>query len=303
VRCVVPISPGQPMERRFFGSKIGRTARGILLAMGVGTAAVVAGVWWHGWGSPTGPDAQARPAPSPPPLENANRSHPLYPALELARRIEQRISSQIHDYRATLVKRERIGSEIREEHLQVKIRHEPFSVYVCRLDAQGQPGDEGIFVDGRNDNKLIGYTKSFPGRLLGTVAIDPRGSIAMTNQHYPITEIGILNLSRRIIEIVQEDMAHEECQVAFHETELNGRPVTCVEVVHPQRRPYFRFHLGRVYLDRQLDVPLRYEAYDWPTESGGQPELIEQYTYRDLELNVGLSDRDFDPKNPEYHFP
>lgn len=291
------------MARGTFGLKIGRTAGAILVAMLAGAAAVAAAVWWYGRQSPGEPALQARPAPSPPPLENANRNHPLYPALELARRVESRIASGIRDYRGLLVKRERIGNEIHEEHLRIKIRHEPFSVYVCRLDPQGQPGDEGIFVDGRNENKLIGYTKSFPGRLLGTVAIDPHGPIAMANQHYPITEIGVLNLCRRIIEIVQEDMAHNQCQVSFRETELDGRPVTCVEVVHPERRPHFRFHVGRVYVDRQLDLPLRYEAYDWPRQPGGEPELIEQYTYRDLELNVGLSDRDFDPKNPEYHFP
>lgn len=291
------------MLRSMLRVKIGRTVGAILVALLAGMVVVAAGWWWRGRAAWPEASSLARPVPSPPPRENADRAHPLYPALELARRVENRIASEIRDYRALLVKRERLGEEIREEHLRIKIRHEPFSVYACRLDAQGQPADEGIFVDGRNDNKLIGYTKSFPGRLLGTVAIDPRGPIAMTNQHYPITEIGILNLCRRIIEIVQEDMGHDECQVAFRQTELDGRAVTCVEVVHPQRRPYFRFHVGRVYLDRQLDVPLRYEAYDWPKEPGGEPELIEQYTYRDLELNVGLSDRDFDPKNPEYHFP
>lgn len=284
--------------------KIGRTGGAILVALVAGMVVAAAGLWWYGRAaSPDGKMAPAGPAPTPPPLENADRAHPLYPALELARRIEQRIASGIRDYRALLVKRERLGDEIYEEHLRIKIRHEPFSVYACRLDAQGEPRDEGIFVQGKNDNKLLGYTKSFPGRLLGTVALDPRGSIAMTNQHYPITEIGILNLCRRIIEIVQEDMQHEACRVRFEETDLEGRRVTCVEVVHPERRPYFRFHVGRVYVDRQLEVPIRYEAYDWPKQPGGEPELIEQYTYHDLKLNVGFSDRDFDPKNPEYQFP
>ncbi len=291
------------MQRNRFPLTIGKTAGAMLVVILAGAAVVVAGLWWHGRAAPGETGLPAGPAASPPPLDNPDRAHPLYPALELALRIENRIASGIRDYRALLVKRERIGSEIQEEHLRIKIRHEPFSVYACRLDAQGQPRDEGIFVEGRNDNKLLGYTKSFPGRLLGTVAIDPRGSIAMTNQHYPITEIGILNLCRRIIEIVQEDMGHGPCQVTFQEAELDGRPVTRVEVVHPERQPWFRFHVGRVYVDRQLEVPLRYEAYDWPKQPGGEPELIEQYTYRDLVLNVGLTDRDFDPKNPEYAFP
>ena len=31
-------------------------------------------------------------------------------------------------------------------------------------------------------------------------------------------------------------------------------------------------------------------------------ELIENYGYEKLDLNAPLSDADFDPKNPEYHF-
>ena len=42
--------------------------------------------------------------------------------------------------------------------------------------------------------------------------------------------------------------------------------------------------------------------YDWPREAGGQPELIEEYTYRDLKLNIGLTDEDFSTQNPDYHF-
>jgi hypothetical protein len=221
----------------------------------------------------------------------------------LARNVESRVDRDIRDYSATLVKRERHKGEILEETLRVKIRHEPFSVYLCRLDANGRKTAEGIYVQGKYNNKIVGHTTNFPGSLLGTVSVDPRGPLAMDRQHYPITEIGLLNLCRRIIEIVQADMGHGECEVAFADVEFDGRLATRVEVVHPVRREHFRFHLGRVYVDRQQDIPLHYEAYDWPQQPRGEPELIESYTYRNIVLNPGLSDRDFDPKNPEYHFP
>jgi hypothetical protein len=49
-------------------------------------------------------------------------------------------------------------------------------------------------------------------------------------------------------------------------------------------------------------VPVHYEAYDWPKQPGEPPVLLERYTYTDLKLNPGLTDADFDPKNPEYKF-
>jgi hypothetical protein len=45
---------------------------------------------------------------------------------------------------------------------------------------------------------------------------------------------------------------------------------------------------------------VRYESYDWPRTPGGQPELIEEYTYLNLKFNVGLTDADFDRGNPAY---
>jgi hypothetical protein len=49
-------------------------------------------------------------------------------------------------------------------------------------------------------------------------------------------------------------------------------------------------------------LPVRFEAYDWPTEEGAEPYLLEEYTYQDLQLNVGLSEIDFSPENAAYAF-
>ncbi|MGN6136394.1 MAG: DUF1571 domain-containing protein, partial [Aureliella sp.] len=37
-------------------------------------------------------------------------------------------------------------------------------------------------------------------------------------------------------------------------------------------------------------------------EPGDPPPLEEEYTYLDVQLNVGLKDIDFDPENPAYNF-
>jgi hypothetical protein len=140
-------------------------------------------------------------------------------------------------------------------------------------------------------------------RLFGTVSLPPNGAIAMQNQRYPITEIGILNLTRRLIEVAEKDLQYGECEVQFLKgAKINNRVCTCIEVVHPVPRRNFLFHLARVFVDDELNLPIRYEAYDWPKEKDSPPELIEEYTYLDLKLNNGFTDRDFDPRNPEYRF-
>jgi len=58
-----------------------------------------------------------------------------------------------------------------------------------------------------------------------------------------------------------------------------------------------------VAISKELNLPIRYEAYDWPHEKRDEPPLVEEYTYLKLKLNNGFSDRDFDVRNPNYNFP
>jgi hypothetical protein len=128
--------------------------------------------------------------------------------------------------------------------------------------------------------------------------------MAMRGQRYPLTQIGILNLTRRLIEVASEDVKYGECEVKyFNGAKINDRSCTVVQVVHPVRRREFRFHQARVFIDDELRLPVRYEAHDWPDEQNGQSELIEEYTYINLKLNNGFVDNDFSIKNSQYHFP
>ena len=75
-----------------------------------------------------------------------------------------------------------------------------------------------------------------------------------------------------------------------------------LQVVHPVPRKEFRFHLARIYVDRELNLPIRYESYGWPQRQGEKPPLLEEYTYLNLKLNNGFTDRDFDKSNASYNF-
>jgi hypothetical protein len=135
------------------------------------------------------------------------------------------------------------------------------------------------------------------------LSIHPHGLIATSNRHYPLTEIGLVNLVRRLVEVGRRDVNYGECEVKyFPRAKVDNRPCTVIQVVHPVPRDVFRFHMARIFVDDELKMPTRYESYDWPREVGGQPRLIEEYTYLDLKLNNGFTDEDFSTANPEYHF-
>lgn len=209
----------------------------------------------------------------------------------------------IDDYSAVLVKRERIGGQVGEyQKMFIKVRHRPFSVYLHFLSPASLRGQEVIYVEGQNDGKMWARGTGVRG-VFGTVSLQPDGVIAMQGNRYPITEIGILNLVRRLIEVAEADTKYGECEVKYYQgAKVGDRVSTCIEVVHPVPRRNFRFHLARVFVDDELNLPIRYESYSWPTTPGAEPELIEEYTYLDLKLNVGFTDADFDIRNPNYRF-
>ncbi|MCE5268699.1 MAG: DUF1571 domain-containing protein [Planctomycetaceae bacterium] len=242
--------------------------------------------------------ASAAPALGP----GAANEHPLMPTLRWAysglRDVEM-----IQDYSATIAKRERIGGKLRNyEYMFVKLRQKPFSVYMCFLGPADLKGQEVIFVQGQNNGNMWAHGVGLQ-KMIGTVSLKPDGPVAMRNQRYPLTELGILNMTKRLVEVAEKDKNYGECDVKFYPgAKINGRVCTCIEVIHPVPRRNFLFHMAQIFVDKELNLPIRYASFDWPREKGGKPELMEEYTYLNLKLNNGFTDADFDTRNPSYKF-
>ncbi len=234
--------------------------------------------------------------------QNPNE-HPLMPALRWAAKGLREIE-KIHDYSATVVKRERVNDKVGEhEYLFIKVRHQPFSVYMSFLGPPTLKGQEVIYIEGQNSGNILAHGTGLKKTMFGTVSLKPDGVIAMRGQRYPITELGVKNLMTRLVEIGRNDTKFGECEVKFLKgAKINGRPCTCIQVMHPKPRRNFLFHLARIFIDEERNLPLRYEAYDWPLETGGTPRLLEEYTYLHLKINQGFTDADFDVRNPNYQF-
>ncbi|MFM7846401.1 MAG: DUF1571 domain-containing protein [Planctomycetota bacterium] len=243
----------------------------------------------------------------------AAEGHPLDPALEIARQSLDHIHHDIADYSCTLVKRERIKGKLGEsEYMFAKIRNRrvengevkvPLAVYMYFLKPDNLKGREVIYVEGENGGKLAAHEGGAKGGLLPTVWVKPDSMLAMAGNRYPITEVGIENLVARLIEKGERDRQRDECTVEFRKNaKINKRPCTVLRVVHPVERDYFDFHIAEIFIDDEHQIPVRYAAYLWPAGPGGEPQVLEEYTYLNMKINVGLKAIDFDHTNPDYNF-
>jgi hypothetical protein len=237
-------------------------------------------------------------------------AHPLDSALRTARASLQNIQANVGDYSALFVKRFRVDGELSEmQYANIKIRNRktkdgkittPMAVYLDFLEPDLVKGREVLWVEGKNNGKLIAHDMGFRSFL--NVQLDPTGYVAMRGQRYPITEIGIEKLVLKMIEKVERDRQHGECQVRIRNASVNGTACTLLQVIHPVKRDHFDFHCAQLYFDKKLNLPIRYVSWSWPVKPGEKPVLEEEYTYLHMKVNVGLTDRDFDIGNSEYRF-
>ena len=237
--------------------------------------------------------------------------HPLWPALEMAVDSYKHIRRNVRDYSCNLVRRERIRGVLQSrEFITAKVRHQrtrngevavPFGVYLKVLAPSKVKGREVLYVDNQNEGRMLvrngGKRFAFV-----TTKVLPTSDTAMASNRYPLTEFGFENLVKRLIEVIKEDMTiSSDTAVEFYsDAKIDERSCTAVKVTHPTYDERLRFHTATVFVDNELHIPVHYEAYDWPEEKDGEPVLLEQYTYRDIRLNIGFTDYDFDANNTNY---
>ncbi len=233
--------------------------------------------------------------------------------LDIAQESLQHMLHHVDDYTATLVKQETIDgvlSEPSQISLKVQCPHrggkvdesEPTRLYLRFEKPADVAGREVIWGKDLHDGQLVVHEAGLMGFV--TLRLDPTGMIAMRGQRYPIWEIGLTNLAKKLIERGELDRTSEDVHASIeHGIEFNGRP--CDLIVVRRDKPSERtddFSRAEICIDTQRHLPLRYTAYGWPSEGNDAP-LLESYTYLDININIGLTELDFDPSNPSYQFP
>jgi hypothetical protein len=264
------------------------------------------------------PSQTQQPSPSPedaPEKRLSSRELATERLQELVQRAQQglvRVKAEVQDYEFVLTKQERVDGRLLEPlDIAVKIRHEkrvgdtvvtPFSVYAKFISPVKVKGREVIYVEGQRGGDLLARRGGRRNPNM-TVQLAPDGPLAMDGHRYPITQIGFVIMLERLIEVMETKFVTEDCEIRVYEdAKLDGRPCQHFELTMRERKPESGFMRARVFVDNEYRVPVFYAAYDWPKEEGGKPVLLELYAYRRVKLNVGLTDKDFDPTNPDYNF-
>lgn len=232
---------------------------------------------------------------------DAKAAKALAPALEAARSSRETLK-KLPGYTCTFIKQEQVKkNSLTRQTMSLNFRREPFSVYLKYIEPN--PGREVLFVDGRNDGKFYFREPSGLVSLMGTISLLPTSSDALKENRYPVTMIGMEKMLEVYILDWEESQRHADTQVQqFPHAKLGDKDCVMFEVVHPQQREPFKFYKGRVYFEKQSNLPIRAEQYAFPTKAGKEPQLVEEYNYVDVKIVQAPAEKDFDVKNEKYGF-
>ncbi|MCG6155130.1 DUF1571 domain-containing protein [Rubinisphaera margarita] len=206
----------------------------------------------------------------------------------------QQTLDQMDGYCGMLTKQVRIDGELQEEEqMLVKIRHEPFSVYL-KWEADGQ---EALYVEGKHDNCVLARATQGFAALKGVWKLEPDSRKAMQNNRYPVTELGIKKMNERVTAFYDEHRT--ETMTCGHTiNQINGRPMIVFNIAFPspQESPYstceYQFDAETKLLQSVIIC-----EWDYKGEPAG---IAEKYVYSDLTLDKCPGEEEFDANNPEY---
>lgn len=230
-------------------------------------------------------------------------SHPLAKILTYAKAQHEYVQKNVRDYTCIIVKRESIDGEMQDyQFMAVKARMArfdgqqklPFAVHITYAKPARVAGRAVEYIEGENDNKMLVRLRK--GGFTFRINLDsPR---AMEESTIPITDLSfdkmLSDAVAQLQTIMKADPQGENTEADIVKgAKINDRPSTLIYVRHPNRGDGLDFYEARMFVDDRWGMPTRLEVYDWPAEPGGQPSLIGEFTYLNLEVNVGIPDSEF----------
>lgn len=220
-----------------------------------------------------------------------------------------RFIENVDTYRVLFDKRERINGDLGDtQTMELKVRQQPaFSVYMKWKS--GDTGRQLLYNEEYDDKRMVVKLGGLKGRLLPAIKLDPFGSEAKAEARYPITEAGLAGMIRQIV-IQRELDANLGDGVICTRLEnqvFDDRECYCFRYDYRSAECNPLYRKSFVLMDTRYHLPLKVTNYTWSSNSEGlTPEeldemtMIEDYSFRELDMGTKIVDRDFSRDNPAY---
>jgi hypothetical protein len=213
---------------------------------------------------------------------------------------------KVATYAATFVKQERIGDALSDlQVIQLRCAHNPLKIFM-RWEGGKDSGQRVVYSENENDGQMLVRKLTGLGGRLGVLSLNPSGSLAMKHARYPVTNVGLLELTKIIRRHRQADMKVESGVTAkmLERQKLDGRDCICfvIEYSRPDVAPDDKkeYRKAMVYIDAESKLPVCVRCFGWPEKiPGADPEkldqttLLELYAYKNIDFEAQVRAEDF----------
>ncbi len=213
---------------------------------------------------------------------------------------------KISAYTATFVKQERIGDALTElQVIQLRMVHQPKRISM-KWEGGKDAGQRAIYAEGEHEGDMLVRKLSGIEARLGVISLNPAGAMAMKHSRHPITDAGLLNLTRITRQHRQADLKLESgvsAKLLDHQ-KLNGRDCQCLVIEYA--KPEFasdekkEYRKSLVYIDSQTKLPSCIRCYGWPEKIADanpqkldQTTLLELYAFKNIDFDAQVQLDDF----------
>jgi len=202
----------------------------------------------------------------------------------------------LKDYSCTLVSEENVRGKLQDQNIiQMKVKTEPFCVYMRWLAPKQSLNQEVAFIAGKNNNKMRVKSNVLGSKIIGFMSIDPNDPRVMDHSRHTILEAGIGNMIDQNIRHWEKERQIGKTEVRISESSYNDRKCHRIETINTERRADSYCYRSVIYLEQNAKLPIRLEVYDWPRKGGpAEGELLERFSYVNIQFNAGMSVRDFE---------
>ncbi len=208
-----------------------------------------------------------------------------------------RAEEGVTDYTAVIHQRQRIKDVLRPEEIITYRFKRPNSVYIKWIGRVNKDM-EVAFREGYNDNKLTAHLSGALGALV--FSLEPGSERSLDYTRHPIDKSSLIFMLESVDKSIRYAESHPEDAVTVLDSgtvSVFGTALRRIVITTPygEGKPYYapRSVFG---IDESLDLPRYFAAY------GQNGELWEEYRFRELKVNVGLSDSAFELKSDREKF-
>ncbi len=213
--------------------------------------------------------------------------------------------AQVNAVHAVFRKRERIDGKLQEINvMDLKARRSPKSVYLRWREPN--EGREITWQEDAHDGQIVVRVGGWRRKIVPLLKIDPLSERAMQYSRRPVTGVGLWSFNARLRQFVEEEVPRGSWRTELREdVSLSGRPCYCFKF-SANSEPASEIQAAAVnsdqphrqvliYIDKELGLPIACERFGPPTPDALEHAALEEsYAFTDLQLNLPVSDREFD---------